>query len=104
MVKYYCKPCNYKTDRKSSYERHLTASRHDVNVKNYKPEIKKDTEIKQTKNLFKCGYCDMTYVHQRSMKRHMNACSKKSEYISKYNNSIIEINKLKQENTELHLV
>lgn len=89
MTLHICEYCDYKTTKKSNYARHLECDRHKEKEKINKDKVKK-MEINKyiKKNVFKCGYCDTLYQHQRSMRRHMNSCAYRSEYITKYNDSI----------------
>lgn len=104
-MKYNCDPCTYCTNRKSSYDRHLTSTKHKTKTREYnnmeKKIVKRTTDALNCEKLFQCSYCKASYKHQRSMKRHMNACSNKTEYLLKYEESEKKVEQLLKNNTEL---
>ena len=51
MSQFTCEICNYKTDKKGNYNRHLTTKKH-------KKRLEKETD-----GIFKCSLCD--YVTMR---------------------------------------
>ena len=54
--KYYCKLCNYKTNKKQNYEKHLSSDKHN------------------TKNVYTCKKCNKFFNHSSSLSRHLKTC------------------------------
>jgi hypothetical protein len=58
---YFCKVCNYKTDRFDNLKRHNQSSKHTTNYAN------------SIKN-YECMFCSFTSVHSSSLSRHKKVC------------------------------
>jgi len=63
--KYECRPCEYATSKKSSWQKHLRTKKH-VDRRNRMPEPEPD---------YSCC-CGKKYVHHQSYYRHIKDCSK----------------------------
>lgn len=68
MKKFECVDCNYVTDRKLNYERHLNSSKH-IN--------------KKVQNKIMCEECGKTYKYKSSLNRHLKNCIKTPKSIMK---------------------
>jgi hypothetical protein len=104
---FYCHVCDYKTNRKSSMDKHLNSKKH-------KEEIVRMTTSAGEKGLevFKCK-CGNSYTHVSSLSRHKRTCSisiedennkkmcnvvldvvqKQSELIGNLQNQVLELTK-----------
>lgn len=63
---HYCNSCDYKTDRLSSYKKHLTTTKHQIN------------EMNDMANKFNCQYCNKVFLKKNKI-RHIDLCKKKYE-------------------------
>ena len=102
---YICYCCDYKTSRKSQYERHLLTQKHKNRENDTNDTKKVPTEVE----IFKC-YCGKKYSHKQNLYRHQKTCKglvKKDENITTNNkkdndvstNDVIQ--KLVNENSEI---
>ena len=64
MSKYQCIVCDYFTDIKCNYERHLKSEKH----------LKSQTYSK----IYKCEYCNKTYKYSQGLSKHLKYSCKKS--------------------------
>lgn len=62
---YACKYCDFSTEYKRSYNRHLKSEIHNKNYENSIP-----------KKIYICQYCKAKYEHIKSLYRHNKTCSK----------------------------
>lgn len=82
---YECKYCEYKTNIKCNYDKHLITDKHIKNKENSKKYI--------------CKYCNKKYTHQSGLYRHQSKC--KEEFISNQEHQKL---KQKNENKELEIL
>ena len=86
-MKFICNFCNYSTDTKFCYEKHLKTRKHQEKV-NEIPTVKHvnhmvttvdphQYNIIQIKNEYRCEYCNNLYKNQTSLSRHRHACVSK---------------------------
>lgn len=99
-MKYKCEKCDYITENKSNYNRHMKSNNH----------IQKETDIKtinivahnapvSSLNKFCiCEYCNKTFSKQSNLTRHENICCKK---VMKEREIELENKFLKKQNEEL---
>ncbi|ARF12633.1 zinc finger protein [Klosneuvirus KNV1] len=76
-MKFFCELCNYSTDIKFAYERHLTAQKHIKNT-NEKPRLianSSQTLHKSQKKEIKCPYCNIKYSRVNNLTRHKKVCT-----------------------------
>lgn len=69
---YDCKVCNYKTEIKSNYNKHLQTKKHKQNIMNTSNNIlinENDTKIK-----YVCENCNKTYKYKKGFITHKNKC------------------------------
>lgn len=83
LKKYYCEVCNYRTDRKSSYEKHIVSAKHHIKTANMIKEthIQADEEVDTQK--LTCRYCSRVLSSIRGKTIHENKCKYKPEDIKK---------------------
>ena len=108
--KYVCKVCDYKTSKKSNYEKHLTSDKHknmEVNDKNddndNKSHINSNNIHTFSKKKFQCINCGKKYAHRQGLFVHKKKCKTINENI-KGNTETTDkqiITMLIKENTEL---
>ena len=80
---YFCEVCNYRTDRKSSYEKHIVSAKHHIKTANMIKEthIQADEEVDTQK--LTCRYCSRVLSSIRGKTKHENRCKYKPEDIKK---------------------
>jgi hypothetical protein len=66
--KFYCEKCNYNTDRKSSYDKHLMTSKHNKTTLNNQNMINKKVYI--------CDECEKQFNDRAGLWRHKKKCIK----------------------------
>lgn len=74
---YSCLPCDFETNRKANYERHLTTTSHN-NIINDVPEKKETEEDKR----YICINCNSEYAYASGLSKHKNNCKKNPELIN----------------------
>ncbi|MBA43162.1 MAG: hypothetical protein CMF62_04025 [Magnetococcales bacterium] len=71
MKRYNCNNCNYSTNYKTAYNKHLNTAKHKKNI-----GLEPNDDIK-------CRYCSKNFFNSSSLKRHYNRCNKKDIIIHK---------------------
>ena len=75
-----CNICHYNTCRKSQYDRHLTTSKHNNNVKT----LQTTTNLVQKVPEYVCKSCNKIYKHHSSLWNHKKKCNNvKNNYSEK---------------------
>jgi len=91
-MKFCCETCNYSTDTKFCYEKHLKTKKHSDKV----ITLQKSTLCHQTVNKqltvvnvnqtnnsesekFECAFCNTTFNKKQSLSRHKNTCAEKQK-------------------------
>ena len=77
---YFCEPCNYKTTRKDSFNKHIECLKHIMNCGTNKNYIKPILEKK-----YKCSFCNKMYSHRQSIHRHKIKCEIQFNYKDQIN-------------------
>ncbi len=103
-----CKVCEYNTEDKSNYNKHLQSKKHLNNIE----KIEKNE--KPSNYLFACNNCNSTYKNKSGLKRHLEKCKKPEitnqnnlNNLSNLNNNInvsellLKIRQLEYENENL---
>jgi hypothetical protein len=75
--KFICEVCDYKTCRKSQYERHLFTAKH----KNTYNDLHNGLQKVQKSSTFTCN-CGKEYLHRQSLYKHKLVCDLKPENIT----------------------
>lgn len=70
VPKFFCEKCNYSTERKSQYDRHLLTAKHKNTYNTYKNTYKK---VLNSSKPFSCE-CGMNYKHRQSLYNHQKIC------------------------------
>ena len=76
-LKYICNACDYKTSRKSQYERHLMTSKHKMTTEGLQNGLQKVP--KSSKNICECG---KEFSNRQNLYRHKKTCEIKPENIT----------------------
>ena len=86
-MKFNCKPCNYSTDVKNCYEKHLKTKKHigKVNMK--------QTETTILPNKFKCQNCDNCYTTAINLAIHQKQSLPRDELIKSYEDQLYNLKK-----------
>ena len=69
--RYFCEKCDYRTQRKDTYDRHLKSAKHKL----------RDATTVAT--LLKCKTCGKSYAHPSSLSRHAKSCRDKLQQKTK---------------------
>jgi len=73
-MEFKCEMCNYETDVKYCYQKHLKTQKHELNANK--------TTINKKKNKdHKCNYCDNNFTTPSSLARHHKSCIQKNKLI-----------------------
>jgi hypothetical protein len=74
IPKCYCNICNYKTDNKKDYNKHLSTLKH-INLEKY-TTLQQNTMEKSPEILtrYECKYCDKSYKYRDGLWRHNKKC------------------------------
>uniref|UniRef100_A0A6C0BVT7 C2H2-type domain-containing protein n=1 Tax=viral metagenome TaxID=1070528 RepID=A0A6C0BVT7_9ZZZZ len=75
--KFICEVCDYKTCRKSQYERHLFTAKH----KNTYNDLQNGLQKVPKSSIFTCN-CGKEYLHRQSLYKHKLVCDLKPENIT----------------------
>ena len=89
MKNYYCESCNYTTNIKTHFKRHLNTSKHlrvsqmlgeiSPTPKNVSPKLAENEQKSIIKNI-QCKYCDKIFNHRSSLSKHLKySCKKNNE-------------------------
>ena len=76
---YFCEICNYRVDRKSSYEKHIVSAKHHIKnanmIKETQVKIKEDIDKKKRT----CIHCNRVLLSIGGKNRHENKCRHETE-------------------------
>ena len=67
-----CEVCNYETNIKHNYDRHLKSKRH-LNFINFSPSIVHQLSI-SSPSIYDCQSCNKTFSSQSSLSKHHKTC------------------------------
>lgn len=70
-VKYGCELCNYNTNRKTEYSRHIKTKKHTTKINQSEAPSNNNREKE-----YKCNYCENVYSSQSSRSKHIRRCIK----------------------------
>lgn len=110
---YYCECCNFSSDLKANYSRHLKTNKHLQRIKSHPKVTKKSSflypkvTISQESDIshLKCKYCHKQFKHKQGMYRHIKySCEKNKDEgmkeLARLLNEIKEQNKSKDKQIE----
>ena len=110
-MEYNCTDCNYATNDKSNFQKHLRSIKHikkSDELKNNSKSIHKliinwsDDIPEEDTNVYECPFCKNTYSSSSNLTRHKKSCSKKEQLETKYNNELEKKEREIQRLTELY--
>ena len=91
--RFFCKSCNYYTDKKSSYDKHLTTSKHtkltEVNTFSNKSCHEVANDIKD----FICNCCNKSFKSRVGLWKHKQKCNKSEEPKQETTKKLTELDK-----------
>jgi hypothetical protein len=94
---YFCKICDYKTDRNRDYKRHILSGKHQKNEKNAKLETLGNSKFAP---MFHCENCDYYCDNKSSYIKHLTT-EKHIHNITNVNHTTVEDTKIKILNCEV---
>ena len=79
--KFYCMTCDYNTDRKSSYDKHLLTTKHiKVATGNNSTTLETNSCNKlQNSHFYSCGNCQKEFLNRSGIWKHKKKCNKQQE-------------------------
>jgi hypothetical protein len=79
--KFYCMTCDYNTDRKSSYDKHLLTTKHiKVATGNNSTTLETNSCNKlQNSHFYSCGNCQKDFLNRSGIWKHKKKCNKQQE-------------------------
>ena len=89
-MKFFCNYCNYSTDVKFCYEKHLLSKKHEKKgnemtmLSQHYPKVIPSLSL--VENEFKCSFCNNIYSNAPNLSRHKNYCGEKQRLINNYQN------------------
>ena len=82
MINYSCECCNFKTNLKSNFKRHLNTSKHlrvSQNVSKCIQMYPNDPKMyPNVSKIFKCKYCDKVFKYSQGLSKHLKYSCKKN--------------------------
>lgn len=69
-MEYKCECCNYTTQRKFNYDKHILSNKHKLVESS---TVEKSTEILIPK-MFECNYCEKTFKFEKILFKHIVNC------------------------------
>ena len=79
MAEFTCLFCNYETEVKSNYTKHLRTVKHIKNQEKFNKNSRKNTKDSRKTQEFVCKYCDKPFKHMQSMYYHIKYTCKKNK-------------------------
>jgi hypothetical protein len=76
IAHFYCKNCEYITNNKFDYRKHILTRKHKDNSENANFMLTNANEKTQHDKCFKCELCGQKYLHKSSLSRHKKSCKK----------------------------
>lgn len=94
--KYNCELCDFHTDRKNDYSRHLRSNKHIIKT-NFKQQVTSSTiTTKTTINDNVCSYCNVGFSKKSGLTRHTKICPMKIDYKKLYEEQKEIVKKLQE--------
>ena len=78
-MSYNCICCDFRTNLKTNYTRHLKTKKHLQSTKSQQKVNKKSTMSQHLVNIFLCKYCSKNFTTKQSMYRHIKYTCKKNK-------------------------
>ena len=101
---HFCETCNFTTNIKGNYNRHLKTKRHlkKIEISTDNAPINTDNAPINTNN-YKCDYCNTEYTRLSSLNRHQKKCVKqilldKDKQLEEYKQQ------LKEKDEQIHTI
>lgn len=99
-MKFHCQYCNYSTDTKFCYEKHLITKKHSNKVLEHAKLSYKSLEV--ITNLYKCNYCNTVFKNAGNLSRHKKTCGEKESLVTKFTAEIDNRDKEIEHFKEMH--
>ena len=85
-MKFSCNLCNYSTDVKFCYEKHLSTQKHKEKVNDVPKLSQCYPKVISNDSPFECPFCNITFTKSCNLSRHKNTCIEKQNLIDTINN------------------
>lgn len=107
-MKFNCNLCNYLTENKSNYNRHINSNKHMLNNNQLNKNILNDNRLnnnilnsnqiidKPCRNSYLCEKCEKAFHHRSGLYKHKRKCFEYNECNDKINELVKEIKELKE--------
>ena len=95
-MKYICDPCDFYTNHKTSYDKHLLTKKH-IEKLNLFELLDKDTQSEINSDSlynYMCQYCNNNYSSSANLSRHKATCNSKNFFINELRNKINDLQQL----------
>ena len=74
IPKFFCVSCQYKTNNKKDYSKHLNTLKHNVFMKKTELQVNTTEYPKEIPKTYQCTYCDKNYKYRDGLWRHSKKC------------------------------
>ena len=102
--KYYCSFCDYNTNDKKDYNKHIQTIKHQKLIMTNKDGVNKQTKTEKSANDITCQKCGNIYKHLSSLCKHKKICKETiNKEIQNSSENLFEILKQNQEFKDLIL-
>jgi len=92
-MKFHCQYCNYSTDTKFCYEKHVITKKHLQKITSVGKQVHSLPKLDPIR-AYICNYCGNEYGSACTLSRHRKACNEKESLVTKYD---VEIGKRDKE-------
>ena len=91
-MKFNCQICQYETDTKYCYDKHLISMKHQekASKNNLNKDFKQTSENPDEPVVYTCYYCDITFTRASSLTRHTTICPERENMITNYSKQLQE--------------
>ena len=93
--KFYCKKCDYYTDRKSSYDKHILTDKH-VNIAHGNKNATLETQSCEKLQNYTCIICQKEFTNRSGLWKHKQKCDINSNKLTEIDKDDLIITLLKQ--------
>ncbi|AYV81448.1 MAG: zinc finger protein [Harvfovirus sp.] len=78
-MKYYCKTCEYTTDLRANFDKHLNTSKHKLKKDQEEEQEAEQLRLMQDPNVPRCEFCNHIFSHTSGLSKHKKNCGSKDD-------------------------